>query len=239
MLRDALYAPLEGIEDLRFRALEECTTSVIRYFRRRPLPGFLIVFKDDVPCFLEEVVRLRSWIPAGVTTLCLKRSELFQVSLPAHTTHTDIAEAIFTPWWIRAASRLVTGLDIRSEVAGQADPRACLAVHLEAVLHYARNHLFLLHLTRGSHVPLVKAVARLAENLMETALLLHGDFEPTGTSVKERFASRFCQAPLQRAVEGLAACELASAEPTTQKQAAFDALWHMEQLVRELRTHCS
>jgi hypothetical protein len=232
-------AALTEAEDPLIRAVGDDAVSVIRYDRRQPLPGFLVVFREDVSAFPERLAAVHRSLPPGVAAHCVRETELFQVSLVAFTTHVDIAESIFTPLWIRTTGRVVLGVDLRSKVKGPADPKACLANHLEVLLHFGRNHLFLGHLTRGAHLELVKAIGRHADELMETALLLHDDFDVAGTRVRSRFLSRFHEEALHAPVGGLDASgeRATSGDPDSQRQAALDAIWHFEQLVRGLRAH--
>ena len=95
-------------------------------------PGLLLVTNDatrDISALLKRYAAKNSG-----DVLCLRRSELWQLSVPnPYAVHT-----FPLPYWIREEGEVRLGQDVRSEIPYLRYPRRLLASHIELSLFWVR-----------------------------------------------------------------------------------------------------
>ncbi len=158
-----------------------------------PLPGdegtFVFVFRDGVGAFLDLVAEVHARLSGGMVR-CLRRSELFELSLTGMFIPPVVFNAqAYLVYWLARRGSVLHGADLRGELTWPAAPR--LPAHLRACRKYFRSHGLLRWLLAGDYATLIEEVEREMRHLMTTALLDLDDGEPRPDTAARRFAARW------------------------------------------------
>ncbi|WP_420643759.1 hypothetical protein [Candidatus Leptofilum sp.] len=189
--------------------------------------GIIVVYQDDVRDFLGSVADVYATTPPTYSLRCLRKRELFQLSLPGlFAPPLQVNEQPHLLYWLNHKGVVLAGKDLRSAVMPQTDPKILLAGHIEGCMDYLRRYGVLMSLIHGKDEALAAMLAQEVNYLMGTALLLHGIWDISLATVADQFAEAFAgtrplqiQQQLQANVNG----------------DILETVWHFEQFLRSLR----
>jgi len=238
-MRDTL---ISRIKDEMFTGVRQFAVSILYYSQPFGKGGFLVVFRDDVESFIDLVSKAYLSTPPSMSLHCVRYKELFELSMPAHTTIGRIYESLHLPFWLKNNSLVVHGDDIRREIDVSTDPRLLLDAHVEVCTHYLRNHTILDLLMRNLHTRLIKELDQQIKYLMATMLLMHQESCVEAETIPSRFEHLCTDNQLKNIrsefndiVRRIDATHATDAG--TQKQSALEAVWLFERFIRSLRDY--
>lgn len=240
-MRDAVMTDKEIIAfvETYARPTSARVESVILYEHPFTKGGLVIVFDDDEEDLIGLIADVyRHPLPHGLSLHCLRRDELFELSMPGiFTLSFRINEHPHLPFYVKHKSALLYGRDLRDEVVPFTDPRVLLDNHIEGCQTNLRTLGICRWLLRGQHLVLIEELDKQMRYLMGTALLTRGEWEVDMESLPGRFGAAFADRPLQATWHGYA--ELAGsggeADEATGRRRAFEAVWLFESFLRRLK----
>ncbi len=232
-------------EKLRFVAriiagLRDHLASLMYYPHPFTKGGLVIVFKDDVEKFLERIsVVYQNLPPAGLAVHCVRRSELFELSLPSLYLPNMVLEHTHLAYFLKHKGAVLFGLDLRAEVPLPHDPRVLLDNHLEACMRHLRPHGLLTWLTNKDYLVLIDELDKQFRYLMSTALLAHGVWDVQIESLPDQFTHYFANEPATKTWRSFHALlsNLAANDEEACRAGAFEAVWLFECFLRELKEY--
>ena len=202
--------------------------------------GIVIVLKKEVrntESVVDAITKAFRFIPPDLSLHCLREDELFELALPAFTWLHVVNRRLLLPFWLKYRGVLLYGKDVRAQLPEPPDPHVLLALHIEACVHFLRNHAILGLLMRNEYLQLIRRLNWQMRCLMSTALLVYSEWDVTIEDVPRRFAWRYQnQELLSTAVElnGLMV-DTDSSDEEKCRDAAYEAVWFFERFIRELR----
>ena len=231
---------ISAVKHELFRGVREHAVSILYYSQPFTSGGFVVVFKDDVESFIDLVSKAYLSAPPSMSLHCIRYQELFELSLPAHTSLARIYECLHLPFWLKNNSTLVYGDDIRGEIEVPTNPRILLDAHVEVCMHYLRNHTILELLMRKRYAALIKELDQQIKYLMATMLLMYNEFYVEAEAIHTRFAQLCTDTHLKNSLSKFndivrRTDSARSTDPGGHQQAAFEAVWLFESFLRSLR----
>ena len=126
--------------------------------------------------------------PASLSLHCLRRRELFQLSLPGlFGPPLQVNERTHLPYWLKYKGVVLAGVDLRHEVSLPTAPTLLLAGHIEGCMDYLRRYGILTSLIHNENEALVNMLAQEMKYLMGTALLLHAVWDVSLSTLPDQF----------------------------------------------------
>jgi len=203
--------------------------------------GLVIVFKDDVEKLLDRIsVVYQNLPPAGLAVHCVRRSELFELSLPSlYLPPYMVLEHTHLAYFLKHKGAVLFGLDLRAEVPLPSDHRVLLDNHLEACMGHLRPHGLLTRLANKDYLVLIDELDKQFRYLMSTALLAHGVWDIQIESLPDQFTHYFANEPATKTWRSFHALRsnLAAKDAEACRAAAFEAVWLFECFLRELKEY--
>jgi len=233
------------VKDQLVSLLGERLESVLYYphvFPRVDYPhpfaygGFVVVFHDEVEQIVEAIAAAHSCVPPETALYCLRRRELFELSLPVFWFLRFVDHQMHLPWFVKYKGEVLFGRDPRDDIQLPANPRLLFHNKLEVCAHFLRSGVILELLVEGRYELLIRRLERQMKYLMASALLAHGEWDITLADVAEKFMRRYTDANLNAIWRDFGQlCESNGSLPADQaRQAAFEAAWLFETFLHRL-----
>lgn len=166
--------------------------SILSYPHPFTPGGVILVVTDNITDLLNLIGEAHRLLPAGLSLHCLRRRELFQLSLPGLFAPPFVVnERPFLPHWLQHKGRVWLGEDLRHLVQPSTDPRRFLAGHLESCRDSLRRYGILPALLGRKYADLVGMLEQEMLRLMGTAVLLHDQWDIDVTTLPGLFARLF------------------------------------------------
>jgi hypothetical protein len=220
----------------RFGRYDE-VESILYYPHPFTEGGLILVCRDDTGEFLALAADVYNHAPPSLSRHCLRRRELFQLSLPGlFAPPLQVNERPHLPYWLKHKGAVLFGADLRDEVQPSTDPRILLAGHVEGCMDYLRRYGVLTSLMRGKQGQLVAMLAQEMRYLMGTALLIHGVWEVSLETLPARFEELYPGTEPLQIWQHFRAQQAQWAETAA---GAIDAVWSFERFLRALREYTS
>ena len=195
--------------------------------------GVIFVFPDDVDAWLQHVGAAYALALPG-TLHCLRRRELFQLSLPGmFVPPLQVNERPLLPYWLQHRGEVLVGDDIRGEIRPFSPPHLLLAGHVEGCMDYMRRYGIMTAMIHKQHGPLIGMLEREMRYLMSTALLMHQVWDVSLLTLPALFAS-YCT---QDAAMSLWSEIQMLPQETAVYDDAIQAAWLFEQFLQQLRRY--
>jgi len=232
---------IEEIEEIAGRlinSLGDHSESILYYPHPFGADGFVVVFRDDVKSVIDLIAAAHLCIPRDTPLYCLRRGEIFELSLPMHSWLYLVNRHVHMVYWLKHEGKVLFGTDIRQQLELPADPRLMLASHIGVSTHYMRSGIILDWLQRKQYLELIETLEQQIKMLMATALLLHGRWNVTAETVAEQFGQFFSDERLKEVWS-----EFGHLLPPrqgveeVQRQSALEAVWLFECFVKRLRSY--
>jgi hypothetical protein len=157
--------------------LQSDIESIIYYPQPFSDEGFVIAIRDDK--FIPDIVaELCSIVPPGIQCYCLRRKELFQLSIPGqfiNRTRNFVTDHPHLSFWIRNKGVLLYGADTIADIDAPSSRQDLLDIHIERCIFYLRNVCVLQLLAKQQYVTLIKQLDQHLRHVMATALLTHDE----------------------------------------------------------------
>lgn len=228
----------EEIEEIAGRLIDslgEHSDSILYYPHPFGADGFVVIFRDDVRSVVDLIGEAHLCVPSEVPLYCLRRSEMFELSLPVYSWVYLVNRHVHLVYWLKHEGRVLFGSDIRDELELPAAPHLLLSSHIGVSTHFLRSGIILDWLHRKRHLDLIETLEQQIKMLMATALLLHGQWNVTAETVAEQFERYF---PVPRFKEIWSEfTELMSSRNDDQEKSALEAVWLFESFIRQLRSY--
>ncbi len=198
--------------------------------------GFVVVFHDEVEQIVESIAAAHSCVPPETSLYCLRRRELFELSLPVFWFLKIVDHQMHVPYFLKYKGEVLFGRDLRDEIRLPVNPRLLFHNKLEVCAHFLRSGVILELLVQGRYELLIRKLERQMKYLMASALLAHGEWDITLNDVAEKFMRRYTDARLktiwcdfgQLCERNGSSCE------DEARQAAFEAAWLFETFLHRL-----
>jgi hypothetical protein len=198
--------------------------------------GFLLVFRDHLDSMVESIGIAYDCVPTDTPLYCLRRRELFELSLPGFWFLGVVDHQMHLPYFLKYKGEVLYGRDLRDEIHLPANPRLLFHNKLEVCAHFLRSGVILELLVQGEYSVLVKKLERQIKCVMAAALLAHGEWDVTLDDIPERFNRRYRNEEVIRIWheyrllwEGNV-----SAHEDGARQTALEAVWLFESFLRQL-----
>jgi hypothetical protein len=201
--------------------------------------GLVIVPRDDVGFIPDLIAEIYECAPPPVMFYCLRRSELFQLSLVGvFGWPNPLEEKPHLAFWLKNEGEVLYGRDIRDEIDLPADKSGFFENHTQRCKQFVRNWA-IDQLRRKNYRGMIKELERQAKYLMATALLSKNEWNVSLESIPARFDESFKNGPANRAWADMAALARRTDEmdESILRQSAFEALWLFEQFLLRTREH--
>ena len=209
--------------------------SILYYPHPFTQGGLILLCRDDTGAFLDLAADVYVQAPPALSRHCLRRRELFQLSLPGlFAPPLQVNERPHLPYWLRHKGVVLYGRDVRDEVQPITDPRILLAGHVEGCLDYLRRYGVLTSLMHHKQEELIAMLAREMKYLMGTALLLYEVWDVSLETLPARFAELF---PGSRPLHIWQRFQAQQAQRSETAAGAIDAVWSFEHFLRALRQY--
>jgi hypothetical protein len=218
--------------------LGEQIESITAYSHPFTSGGLVIVFKDNVgfaPDLVSVVYRCE---PPPVTLYCLRRAELFQLSLPGvFGWPNPLEEKPLLAYRLKYKGEVVYGRDIRDEVTIRDNPMSSLEAQVQRCKQFIRNWA-LDQFRRRNYLGIIREAERQTRYLMATALLTRGEWDVAPEEIPERFGTLFVDSRAMQTwaeINTLALRQTAAAEAS--RESAKESLWLFERAVHYMEGH--
>ncbi len=199
--------------------------------------GVIIVFCDGAQSTLELVSKVYlSNPPPPLALYCLRREELFTLSLPGLFQLPDlVSEHLYLAYWLKHKGTVLYGSDLRDQISLPPNPKALLDLHIEACLHSVRTYHILQHLVNKEYSALIERLLQMTRSLMSTALLTRGHWDVQLETIPTQFDEVFADSQAQKIWADLLDLEKVAAEDKrAARQSAFEAAWLFECFIRRI-----
>lgn len=219
-------------------SLSQELESIIFYPHPFHQGGLVIVLKDEVRSVIDFVSKVYQCDPPAIPLHCLRRSELFELSLPGQFLMPHLFnEQLHLPYWLKHKSTVLYGCDPRGEINPPTSLTLLLDNHLEACMQYLRTHHVISKLITKDHLKLLEELDRQFRALMATALLLCGVWEVSPATLPERFKESYGDTRMLSLWEQFGALKQQSndSDEAGCRQAALESVWLFECFLRLLR----
>ena len=195
--------------------------------------GLVIVPGDEVGFIPDLISEIYECNPPPVMFHCLRRSELFELSLVGvFGWPNPLEEKPHLAYWLKHAGIVLHGRDIRDEIELPADTSGFFENHTQRCKQFVRNWA-LDQLRRKNYRGMIKELERQARYLMATALLSKNQWNVSLETIPDRFDSLFKNGQANQAWANMAALARQTEEmdENISRQSAFEALWLFEQFL--------
>jgi hypothetical protein len=201
--------------------------------------GLVVVFHNQVESMLDLVAEAFACVPLDLSLHCLRRAELFELSLPTFTWLHVLNRRIHLAHCLKQRGTVLYGPDLRDEIPPPPDPRLLLTLHLESCMHFMRNHAILGLLASDDYLELLKRTDWQMKCLMLTALLLRGEWASTFDAILPRFQRAYQDEEINDLWKefGALRSSLNWMDKTACRRAAYEAVWIFECFLRRLREY--
>jgi len=198
--------------------------------------GFVVVFHDEVEQIVDAIAAAHSCVPPETALYCLRRRELFELSLPVFWFLRFVDHQMHLPWFVKYKGEVLFGRDLRDEIQLPANPRLLFHNKLEVCAHFLRSGVILELLVQGRYELLIRRLERQMKYLMASALLAHGEWDITLADVAEKFMRRYTDPKLNSIWRDFGQlCERNGSLPADEAcQAAYEAAWLFETFLHRL-----
>lgn len=197
--------------------------------------GFVLVFRDDVDSMVESIGIAHNCVPMNTQLHCLRRRELFELSLPVFWYLKVVDLQMHMPYFLKYKGDVRYGRDLRDEIRLPADPRLLFHNKLEVSAHFLRSGLILELLVEGEYGLLVKRLERQIKYIMSAALLARGEWDVTLDNIPEKFNHHYRNEEVMtiwREFSQLS--EKNISDDQVARETALTAVWLFESLLRQL-----
>jgi len=195
--------------------------------------GLVIVPLDDVEFIPDLISEIYECDPPPVMFYCLRRCELFELSLVGvFGWPNPLEEKPHLAFWLKNKGIVLHGRDIREEIKLPADTSGFFENHMQRCRQFVRNWA-LDQLRRKNYRGMIKELERQTRYLMATALLSKNEWDVSLETIPNRFDRLFKNGQANQAWENMAALARQTAEMDDRisRQSAFEALWFFEQFL--------
>jgi hypothetical protein len=195
--------------------------------------GLVIVPKDDVKFIPDLIADIYELNPPPIMFYCLRRAELFQLSLRgAFGWPNPLEEKPHLAYWLKNEGIVLYGRDIRDDVKLPADTSGFFANHSQRCKQFVRNWA-IDQLRRKNYRGMIIELERQARYLMATALLSKNEWNVSPDTIPERFDQSFKNVRASQVGAGMAALARQTDEMDEglSRRSAFEALWLFEQFL--------
>jgi hypothetical protein len=204
--------------------------------------GLLIVLNENVGFVPNAVAKIYSCVPPRIQLYCLRKHELFQLSMPGQFLDSDRAALNDHPhvaFGVKYKSSLLYGADIRGRIRLPSDARDLLKIHIERGVFYLRNSRILQLLMKKKYLALIEELDKHLRHIMMTALLTNDEWAVNGETVPALFQALYPDKALKQIWMEFDAL-LSGAEVSDEvlyRRRAFEAVWLFESFLKRLETH--
>lgn len=200
--------------------------SVLSYPHPLTSGGYIVIWQDDTPQWINCIALVQSYKPPEQTAYCMRRSELGFFAQPnLFAPPLQTSERPHLPYYLQHKGACLFGEDLRQEIK-PADPNLLLQAHIEGCMDYLRRYGVLTLLMEEKPEKLIGLLHKEIKTLMATALLLYEVWDIHLSTVPEQFQPHF-----------------PTAYQTWQALQKTDdilrVVWLFEQFLRQLRGHLS
>ncbi|MGA9997091.1 MAG: hypothetical protein WBP93_16860 [Pyrinomonadaceae bacterium] len=213
--------------------------SVIYYPHPLSHGGLVLVFHDEVESLVDLITEAYTCVPLDLALHCLRRAELFELSLPTFTWLHVLNRRIHLGYCVKQTGVVLYGPDVRDEIPPPPEPRVLLNAHLESCAHFMRNHAILGLLASENYLELMKRIEWQMKCLMLTALLLRGEWAANIDAIVPRFERAYQDEQIKSLWQELNALidSINWTDQATCRRAAYEAVWLFECFLRRLREY--
>lgn len=198
--------------------------------------GLVIVPHAEVTFIPELIADIYECSPPPVMFYCLRRSELFELSLAGvFGWPNPLEEKPHLAFRLKHAGMVLHGRDIRDEIKLPVDTSGLFENHTQRCKQFVRNWA-IDQLRRKNYRGMIKELEQQAKYLMATALLSKNEWDVALEAIPDRFSQSFGNTEANRAWANMAALvrQTDEMDEPLSRQSAFEALWLFEQFL--LRT---
>ncbi|HJT25946.1 MAG TPA: hypothetical protein VJ784_00955 [Pyrinomonadaceae bacterium] len=227
----------EEIEEIAGRlinALGDQSESILYYPHPFGVDGFVVIFRDDVTSIVDLIADAHLCVPTETPLYCLRRSELFELSLPVYSWVYLVNRHVHMAYWLKYEGQVLFGSDIRAQLE-LPNPHLMLASHIGVSTHYLRSGIILDGLQHKRYLELIETLKQQIKMLMATALLLHGQWNVTAETVADQFEHSFPDPELKQIWSEFR--RLMPARRDDEHWSAFEAVWLFERFIKQLRRY--
>ncbi|HYG10384.1 MAG TPA: hypothetical protein VD835_10575 [Pyrinomonadaceae bacterium] len=171
--------------------------SIIYYPHPFTQGGLVIVCKDEAGDLLSVVKSIYACDAPDIPVHCLRRRELFKLSLPGLSLTllpALIDERPHLTFWLRHKGVVLHGRDVRDAVEHPRHARVFLENHIEACMVYMRRHKILGSLMLGNYSLVISEIDKQMRFLMALALLTCGHWDVTPQTTPDLFIQYYADA---------------------------------------------
>ena len=213
--------------------------SILYYPHPFTKGGIILVCQNDISDFLALVAEAYANQPSSLSLHCVRRGELFQLSLPGlFAPPLQVNERTHLPYWLKYKGVVLAGVDLRHEVDLPTDPTLLLAGHIEGCMDYLRRYGILTALIHKENEALVSMLAREMRYLMGTALLIHDVWDVSLETLPVQFEAAFPDSkPMQ--IWQKFQLEQDKFRQAAAPQLTIEMVWLFEQFLHALREYIS
>jgi hypothetical protein len=218
--------------------LRDRVECIIYYPHPFSLGGVVIVLKDDAQPFIELISQVYSCARLNLSIHCLRRSELFKLSLPGiFSLPRVVSEHLHLPFWLKHRGAALYGCDLRDEIGLAVNPRHVLELHIEACQHAVRSYYIIQYLVGRQYSMLIEQLDRQIRYLMASALLMRDVWDVSMETIPQTFILSYDDQELKRIWEQFALLGQNGQSVEASRETAFEAAWLFESFLRRLRTY--
>jgi hypothetical protein len=219
--------------------LGEQVESVLYYPHPFHVGGVVVVLRDDCESLLDSVSEVYSCAQLRISLHCLRRAELFKLSLPGmFVLPNPVSEHLHLAMWLKHRGVVLYGRDLRDEIPPPINQHLLLNIHIEACQHSVRPGIILTSLMTKTYPQLIDWMNMQARYLMATALLVRGVWDVSMETIPAQFESLYRDDQMREVSQKLAS--LYQVDPANEhacRRAAYESVWLFESFLRQLRKH--
>lgn len=198
--------------------------------------GIVIAPKDDVGFIPDLISEIYQCDAPSISLYCLRRSELFQLSLTGvFGWPNPLEEKPHLAFRLKNEGVVLYGCDIRDEIRLPTDTSSFLEAHVQRCKQFTRNWA-LDQLRRKNHRGMINELERQTRYLMATALLSRNEWDVSLEAIPERFGRLFKNSHASQIWTDMTALTHRTDEMDEDgsRQSAFEALWLFEQFLLQM-----
>ncbi len=232
-------ASIVAFADSVINRLGEQVESILYYPHPFHIGGIVIVLKDDGASFMDVASDLYRCANVRVSLHCLRRSELFKLSLPGmFVLPNPVSEHLHLAPWLKHRAVILYGLDLRDEIPPTINQHLLLNIHIEACQHSLRPGIILLYLMTKSYSQLIEEMNMQVRYLMATALLVRDVWDVSMQTIPAQFESMYEDEQAKEIVLKLESLyQIDPANEYACRKAAHESVWLFETFLQRLRQY--
>jgi hypothetical protein len=223
--------------------LGEQVESITAYTHPFTRGGLVIVFKDDAGFVPDLISAVYNCEPPPVTLYCLRRAELFQLSLPGvFGWPNPLEEKPLLAYRLKFKGVVIHGRDISDAIVIRDDTMPLLEAQVQRCRQFVRNWS-LDQFRRRNYLGIIKETERQIRYLMAIALLTRGEWDVAPENIPGRFETLFEDKWAMQTwadIDTLTTREAAASstgDGQVSREAAKESLWLFERAVHYIEGH--